>query len=73
MMIFGVPCIYKNGVIAPPHALLRELSLNTPIQGSCIVDGLNWSHEALADLSLKKSHCSFILIDPTGKKVQQID
>ena len=73
MMIFGVPCIHKNGVLAPPHALLRELSHNTPIVGSCIVDGPNWSREALTDPTLKKSHCSFILIDATGKKVQQID
>jgi hypothetical protein len=73
MMIFRVPCIRKNGVIAPPHVLLRELSYNTPIQGSCIIDGPNWSRKVLTDSSLEKSHCSFILIDPTGKKVQQID
>ena len=73
MMIFGVPCIRKNGVLAPPHVLLWELSHNTPIVGSCIVDGPNWSCEALTDPTLKKSHCSFILIDVTGKKVQQID
>jgi len=73
MMIFGVSCIHQNGVLAPPHILLRELSHNTPIQGSYIVDGPNWSRKALTDPTLKKSHCSFILIDATGKKVQQID
>jgi hypothetical protein len=73
MMIFGVPCICRNGVLALPHVLLQELSHNTPIVGSCIVDGPNWSREALADPTLEKSHCSFILIDMTGKKVQQID
>ena len=73
MMIFGVSCICENGVLAPPHILLWELSHNTPIVGSCIVDRPNWSREALTDPTLKKSHCSFILIDLTGKKVQQID
>jgi hypothetical protein len=73
MMIFGVPCIRKQGVIAPSHVLLRELSHNTLIISSCIVDGPTWSREALTDPSLEKSHCSFILIDPTRKKVQQID
>jgi hypothetical protein len=73
MMIFGVPCIRKNGILAPPYILLWELIHNTPIVGSCIVDRPNWSHEALTDPTLKKSHCSFILIDTIGKKVQQID
>jgi hypothetical protein len=73
MMIFGVPCIRKNGIITLPHILLHELSHNTPIVGSCIVDSPTWSREALTNPSLEKSHCSFILIDPTGRKVQQID
>jgi hypothetical protein len=73
MMIFGIPCIRKNGVLAPLHVLLRELSHNTPIVGSCIVNGPNWFYEALANPTLEKSHCSFILIDAMGKKVQQIN
>ena len=73
MMIFKVSCIYKNRILAPLHILLQKLSHNTPIVESCIIDGPNWSCEALTDPTLEKSHCSFILINITGKKVQQID
>jgi hypothetical protein len=69
MMIFGVLCIRKNIILAPPHILLWKLSHSTPIIGSYIIDRPNWSHEALTDPTLEKSHCSFILIDMTEKKV----
>jgi hypothetical protein len=72
MMIFGVPCIRRNGGLAPPHVLLRELSLNVAVQGSIIVDGPYWSQAAWEDPSLETSYCSFILIDPTGKKAKEM-
>ena len=72
MMIFGVPCIRRNGGLAPPHVLLHELSLNVAVQGSIIVDGPYWSQAAQEDPSLETSYCSFILIDPTGKKAKEM-
>jgi hypothetical protein len=74
MMVFNVHCIRDvNGNLPPTSILREELGNNVALRGIPFVEGPNWGQATYKDdVKGETSYLSFIFIDETGKRAEQI-